>query len=210
MQTRGTAPPSPGTFQEHTCTHASLSARQPGPQVRKPLRAGTPPTWPGQQDGQRKALGSLQGLAGPGGLGELGAPVPPGWPASGPQPSQLHPRRSCCPASRPAQLGLGQPARLQMPLGSQEHTRHTYPPGHEGSCQENLISCLQAQTHSGRWPWVSAGVLSTATRSSVSEGLLRFVASSQPPSGRSPYSPAPPASGFAITQRSLTPAPGPF
>lgn len=86
MQTLGTAPASAGPLQEHTCTHASLSARQPGPQVRKLPSEGLPlpHAWPGQQDGQGNTLDSWQGLLGPGGQGEREGQGQDGqWPESG-------------------------------------------------------------------------------------------------------------------------------
>lgn len=138
VQTRGKAPPSPGTFQEHPCAHASLSARQPGLQVRKLPSEGQPlpHTWPGQQDGQRNTPGSPQGLISPGGMGEPGGLRQNGqWPESG-APGLAHLwaptvlttaseellSSLLCISAWPREAG----PCLQALLGSQEHTRGTH------------------------------------------------------------------------------------
>lgn len=85
-------------------------------------------------------------------------------------------------------------------------TRHTYPPGHEGSSQENLTSCLQAQTRSGRWPGSQPEPFPLRQEAPAREQLLSFSASSRPPPGHLPHSPTSQTSGFAATQSAPTPA----
>lgn len=113
------------------------------------------------------------------------------------------------PDSAPTGPAVRLPAHPHLASGSQPqcpdparltgtHTRRTYVPGHEGSGQENLTSCLQAQTRSGRWPWVSEWTFPLRQEASVRERLPSFGASPQPSPGQPPLTP--PTSGFTTRQ----------
>lgn len=133
------------------------------------------------------------------GLPWSGPPLGPSFPDSAPTGPAArlpaHPHLAHPHLASGSQPQCRDPTRL-----TGTHTRCTYAPGHEGSGQENLTSCLQAQTRSGRWPWVSEWTFPLRQEASVRERLPSFGTSPQPPPGHPPRSLTPLTSGFTTPQ----------